>query len=83
MFEKILIANRGEIAIRIARASSDLGIHTAAIYSADDSRSLHVLAVEQAYALDGTGPAAYLDIEQILRIAKSTTCDAIHPGYGF
>ena len=83
MFEKILIANRGEIAIRIARASSDLGIHTAAIYSADDSRSLQVLAVEQAYALDGTGPAAYLDIEQILRIAKSTTCDAIHPGYGF
>ncbi len=80
---KMLIANRGEIAIRIVRAAADLGIDTAAVYSADDSKSLHVLAAECAFELEGTGPSAYLDIDQIISLAKSTRCDAIHPGYGF
>jgi acetyl/propionyl-CoA carboxylase alpha subunit/acetyl-CoA carboxylase carboxyltransferase component len=80
---KILIANRGEIAIRIARASADLGIPTTAIYSADDSKSLHTLAADEACALDGRGPAAYLDIEKIINLAGVNSCDAIHPGYGF
>jgi acetyl/propionyl-CoA carboxylase alpha subunit/acetyl-CoA carboxylase carboxyltransferase component len=80
---KILIANRGEIAIRIARAAADLGIPTAAVYSADDARSLHVLAADEAFTLQGTGPAAYLDIEQIIAQARNNHCDAIHPGYGF
>ena len=77
---KMLIANRGEIAIRIARSAADLEIRTVAIYSADDSKSLHVLAAEHACALEGSGPAAYLDMEQIITMAKTAGCDAIHPG---
>lgn len=80
---KIFIANRGEISIRIARAAADLGIKTVAAYSSDDSRSLHVLAADEVCALKGKGVPAYLDIEQIIELAKSSECDAIHPGYGF
>jgi len=80
---KMLIANRGEIAIRIARSAADLGIDTVAVYSADDSKSLHVLAAKHASALEGTGTAAYLDIDQIIALAKAGGCNAIHPGYGF
>ncbi len=80
---RILIANRGEISIRIARAAADLGIKTVAVYSADDSKSLHVLASDEAFALNGKGVTAYLDMEQIIDIAKANECDAIHPGYGF
>lgn len=80
---RILIANRGEISIRIARAAADLGIQTVAIYSADDSKSLHVLAADEACALSGKGVSAYLNAEQIIDIAKAAGCDAIHPGYGF
>jgi len=82
-FKNILIANRGEIAIRIARAASDLGIHTVAIYSGDDAHSLHVTAADSAQALGADGVAAYLDIARVIACAKAAGCDAIHPGYGF
>ena len=80
---KLLIANRGEIAIRIAAAAADLGIDTVAIYSQDDARSLHVRRADESLALDGSGTSAYLDIESVVRAATQTGCDAIHPGYGF
>ena len=79
----VLIANRGEIAIRIARAAAELGIRTVAIFSEDDTQSLHTRKMEDARPLQGRGAAAYLDIEQIVAIAKEAGCDAIHPGYGF
>jgi pyruvate carboxylase len=82
-FGSLLIANRGEIAIRIARAANELGIATIAIYSADDQQSLHIKKADQALALNGKGPRAYMDIDQILALAEQSSCDAIHPGYGF
>jgi acetyl/propionyl-CoA carboxylase alpha subunit/acetyl-CoA carboxylase carboxyltransferase component len=83
MFKKLLIANRGEIAIRIARTAADMNVATLAIYSQDDAGSLHIEAADGAAALAGTGPAAYLDGPQILRLALEAGCDALHPGYGF
>ena len=80
---KLLIANRGEIAIRIARAAAGLGIRTVAVYSADDAQSLHTRAADEVYALEGTGAPAYLDREQILAAALKAGCTAVHPGYGF
>jgi acetyl/propionyl-CoA carboxylase alpha subunit len=80
---RLLIANRGEIAIRIARAAAGLGIPTVALYSEDDERSLHVRKADAALALAGRGPAAYLDAAQVLAAARNCACDAIHPGYGF
>lgn len=80
---KLLIANRGEIAIRIARAAQELGIEAVAIYPQDDAASLHVQKADQALLLEGRGAAAYLDIKQITRLAQSAQCDAVHPGYGF
>ncbi len=80
---KLLIANRGEIAIRVARAASDLGIATVAVYSQDDAKSLHVHAADEAVALDGLGVPAYLNIEGLIAAAQSSGCDAVHPGYGF
>jgi len=82
-FQKLLIANRGEIAIRIARASADLGIRSVAIFSEDDVHALHVKLADEARALTGSGPAAYLDMEQVIAAAKAAGCDCIHPGYGF
>jgi acetyl/propionyl-CoA carboxylase alpha subunit/acetyl-CoA carboxylase carboxyltransferase component len=82
-FQKLLIANRGEIAIRIARTAAELGIRTVAIFSEDDAMSLHVRRADEALPLRGAGAAAYLDIGQIIKIAKESGCDAIHPGYGF
>jgi acetyl/propionyl-CoA carboxylase alpha subunit/acetyl-CoA carboxylase carboxyltransferase component len=82
-FSRILIANRGEIAIRIVRAATDLGLHTVAIYSEDDALSLHTRVADKAHALAGRGVPAYLDIKSIIQAAKHTHCDAIHPGYGF
>ncbi len=80
---KLLIANRGEIAVRIARAAAELGIPTVAVFSEDDARSLHASRADESAALSGTGPAAYLDGAQLLRVAGEHGCDAIHPGYGF
>jgi len=83
MLKKLLIANRGEIAIRVARSAADMGIATLAIFSEDDALSLHTRKADEARALKGAGPAAYLDGEQIIAIARDEGCDAIHPGYGF
>ena len=80
---KLLIANRGEIAVRIARAAAELEIPAVAVFSEDDATSLHVEATPEARPLAGSGPRAYLDAEQILLAARETGCDAIHPGYGF
>src|SRR6185503_9775995 len=82
-FHKLLIANRGEIAIRIARAAGDAGLATVAIYSADDAQSMHTRAADTAYEIPGRGARAYLDIEAVIAAAKATGCDAVHPGYGF
>ncbi|MBV9989928.1 MAG: ATP-grasp domain-containing protein [Alphaproteobacteria bacterium] len=82
-FDSILIANRGEIAIRIARAAADLGIRTVAIHSDDDASSLHVKIADEARSLGANGPAAYLDIGRVIAAAQAAKCEAIHPGYGF
>ena len=83
MLKKLLIANRGEIAIRIAQAAAELGIATVGLYSEDDATSLHVRRVDKAIALKGKGAAAYLDIASVIAAAKKAGCDAVHPGYGF
>lgn len=83
MISKLLIANRGEIAIRIMRTASNLNIRTVAIYSEDDGDSLHAYRADEALLLAGKGAAAYLDATQIIEVAKANDCDAIHPGYGF
>ena len=83
--KRVLIINRGEIAIRIFRACTELGISTVAIYSEEDKLSLHRYKADEAY-LVGVGQkpiAAYLNISEIIRIAKEAKVDAIHPGYGF
>jgi acetyl/propionyl-CoA carboxylase alpha subunit/acetyl-CoA carboxylase carboxyltransferase component len=82
-FKKLLIANRGEIAIRIARAAADAGIATVAIFPADDALSLHVRVADEAFEVRGRGARAYLDIESVVKAAKAAGCDAVHPGYGF
>ena len=83
-FSKILVANRGEIAIRVMRAANELGKKTVAVYAEADKLSLHRFKADEAYRLgDGLGPvAAYLSIEEIIRVAKMSAADAIHPGYG-
>ncbi|MFM8376596.1 MAG: biotin carboxylase N-terminal domain-containing protein, partial [Phenylobacterium sp.] len=83
MPNRLMIANRGEIAIRIARTAADLGVETVAVYAADDAASLHVRAADTAIDLGGTGVAAYLDIEGLVATARAAGCDAVHPGYGF
>ncbi|MCB1813705.1 MAG: pyruvate carboxylase, partial [Candidatus Competibacteraceae bacterium] len=83
--QRLLIANRSEIAIRVMRAASELGIHTIAIYSNEDRFALHRFKADESY-LVGAGKKpidAYLDIEDIIRIAIEAEVDAIHPGYGF
>ena len=80
---RLLIANRGEIAIRLMRGAAALGLRTVAVHSEDDARSLHVGQADEALALTGTGPAAYMDGAGIIELAKQAECDAIHPGYGF
>jgi acetyl/propionyl-CoA carboxylase alpha subunit/acetyl-CoA carboxylase carboxyltransferase component len=81
--KSLLIANRGEIAIRVMRAAAELGIRTVAIFSEDDASSLHTRKADEARGLSGRGAAAYLDIEQIIAVASAAGCDAVHPGYGF
>src|ERR1700691_485018 len=83
--KSVLIANRGEIAIRVMRAAAELGIRTGAIHSREDRFSLHRTKADESYLVgEGKGPIdAYLDIEDIVRIAVETRADAVHPGYGF
>ncbi|MDC0237978.1 carbamoyl-phosphate synthase large subunit [Gammaproteobacteria bacterium] len=81
--QRLLIANRGEIAIRIARAAADLGISTLAVFSEDDEQSLHTRVADESSSLTGMGARAYLDADSIIATAEANGCDAIHPGYGF
>ena len=83
--KSVLVANRGEIAIRVFRACYEMGIRTVAIYSKEDTLSLHRNKADEAYLVgEGKKPVeAYLDIDDIIRIAKEHDVDAIHPGYGF
>lgn len=81
--QTLLIANRGEVAVRIARAAAELGIRTVAVFSEDDVQSLHIRKVDEAHPLQRKGAAAYLDVEQLLAVARAANCDAVHPGYGF
>lgn len=80
---RVLIANRGEIAVRIARAAAEAGLESVAAYATDDAGSPHVAAADRAVALPGAGARAYLDIAAIVAAAKGEGCDALHPGYGF
>jgi len=84
MFKRILVANRGEIAVRIIRAARELGVESVSIYHEVDSESPFVHHANYAYEIFGETPKeAYLDIDQIIRVAKESKCEAIHPGYGF
>lgn len=83
MFQKILIANRGEIAVRIMKTCQKLGIRTVAIYSEADENALHVKMANEAYLVGGSRvQESYLNLEKIIEIAKKTNAEAIHPGYG-
>mgnify|MGYP003324409163 FL=1 len=84
MFKKILIANRGEIALRIVRTCKEMGINTVAIYSTADKESLHVRFADEAVCIGGAPSTdSYLNIPNIISAAEITNADAIHPGYGF
>lgn len=80
---KLLIANRGEIALRIARSAADAGIETCAIAPRDDAQSLHALRADHCVTLPGAGAGAYLDAQAVIRAGLQAGCDALHPGYGF
>jgi len=83
MLRKILIANRGEIAVRIIRACAEMGIRSVAIYTEADMYNLHVKKADEAFSIGEDPVAGYLNIHRIVNLAVQTGCDAIHPGYGF
>ena len=83
MIKKILIANRGEIAVRIVRACAEMGITSVAIYAEPDRYSLHVKKADEAYNIGPDSIAGYLNVHRLVNIAVATGCDALHPGYGF
>src|SRR3974377_2497305 len=84
MFKRVLIANRGEIAVRIIRACREMGIESVAVFSDVDRRALHVRKADYAYHIGpATASESYLNIEKILDVAKRSGAEAIHPGYGF
>ena len=84
MFEKILVANRGEIAVRIIRACKELNIRCVAVYSEPDANSMHVQMADEAICLgNGASSDSYLRIDRLIRAAEITDVGAIHPGYGF
>src|SRR5262245_25044870 len=84
MFRRILIANRGEIALRVLRTAREMGIEVAAVYSDFDKRALHARLANVAVPLGGSTPAeSYLAIDKLLAAARATRSEAVHPGYGF
>ena len=82
---KLLVANRSEIAIRVFRAATEMGIRTVAVYAHEDRFALHRFKADESYLVGkGREPVqAYLDIDEVVRIAREARCDAVHPGYGF
>src|SRR5437899_10006337 len=84
LFKKVLIANRGEIAIRVMRASRELGIATAAVYSDADRNAIHARYADEAHHIGGAAPSeSYLQLDRIVKVAHDCGAEAIHPGYGF
>ena len=83
MIKKILIANRGEIAVRIIRACAEAGITSVAVYTDADRHALHVKKADEAYNIGPESVAGYLNAHRIVNLAIATGCDALHPGYGF
>ncbi|QKV96218.1 ATP-grasp domain-containing protein [Streptomyces sp. NA02950] len=79
----VLVANRGEVAVRVFRAAAETGMRTVAVYAEDESDALHAELADEAYPLPGAGPAGYLDGERILAVARRAGCELLHPGYGF